>query len=155
MHQSIKHSINHLSKSIIFIFLIFSGFNASAEQSIEELIKSRKALFSKNYNTAKKVQSLSSSGDFERAKKFMIEMSENYQKLKEMFPENTKEGFKTEALPIIWKEKDAYDSLFDKSSKNMIQLVSMIENSENVRSSLGKLMWNNCKSCHGKYRAEH
>ena len=29
----------------------------NSEQSAEEIIKNRKALFSKNYNTAKKVQS--------------------------------------------------------------------------------------------------
>ena len=74
--------------------------NANSEQSSEDIIKNRKALFSKNYNTAKKVQSLSSNGDFDEAKKLMLEMSENYIILKEMFPDNTKEGFKTEALPL-------------------------------------------------------
>ena len=47
----------------------------------EDIIKNRKALFSKNYNTAKKVQSLSSSGDFDAAKKLMLQMSENYKAL--------------------------------------------------------------------------
>jgi cytochrome c556 len=112
-------------------------------------------LFSKNYNTAKKVQSLSSSGDFEEAKELMLEMSENYKTLIELFPDNTKEGFKTEATPLIWEEKDKFNSLMEKSSNDMIELASIIENSDNIRGSLGQLMWGNCKACHSKYRVEH
>ena len=121
----------------------------------EDIIKNRKAIFSKNYNTAKKVQSLSSSGDFEGAKKLMIEMSENYKTLKEMFPDNTKEGFKTEVTPLVWEEKDKFNSLMEKSSNDMVELASIIENSDNIRGTLGKLMWGNCKACHSKYRVEH
>ena len=129
--------------------------NANSEQSVEDIIKNRKALFSKNYNTAKKVQSLSSSGDFDEAKKLMLEMSENYKTLKEMFPDNTKEGFKTEVTPLVWEENDKFNSLMKKSSNDMIKLVSIIENTDDIRGTLGKSMWGNCKACHSKYRVEH
>lgn len=128
---------------------------SNAEKSAEEVIKSRKALFSKNYNTAKKVQSLSSNGDFDEAKTLMLEMSENYKKLKEMFTDNSKEGFKTESLPIIWDEKDAFNALMQKASDDMIKLTSLIEETDNVKGTIGKLMWSNCKACHSKYRAPH
>ena len=141
--------------SLLVIFTIIISTNANSEQSAEDIIKNRKALFSKNYNTAKKVQSLSSSGDFEGAKKLMIEMSENYKTLKEMFPDNTKEGFKTEVTPLVWEEKDKFNSLMEKSSNDMVELASIIENTDNIRGTLGKLMWGNCKACHSKYRVEH
>ena len=128
---------------------------AHSDQSAEDIIKNRKALFSKNYNTAKKVQSLSSSGDFDDAKILMLEMSENYKTLKGMFPDNTKEGFKTEATSLVWEEKDKFNSLMEKSSNNMIELASIIEETDNVRGVIGKLMWSNCKACHTKYRVEH
>ena len=137
------------------LFGIFVTTASNSEQSAEEIIKNRKALFSKNYNTAKKVQSLSSSGDFDDAKILMLEMSENYKNLKEMFPDNSKEGFKTESLPIIWEEKDAFDALMQKASDDMIKLASTIEETDNVRGAIGKLMWSNCKACHSKYRAPH
>ena len=73
---------------------------------------------------------MSSRGDFDEAKKLMLEMSENYKTLIELFPENTKEGFKTEANPLIWEEKDKFNSLMEKSSNDMIELASIIENSE-------------------------
>ena len=155
MHSLIKHIAKNIGISLFLIISILLTANANSEQSAEEIIKNRKALFSKNYNTAKRVQSLSSSGDFDEAKKLMLEMSENYKNLKEMFPDNTKKGFKTEVTPLVWEEKDKFNSLMEKSSNDMIELASIIENSENIRGTLGQLMWSNCKACHSKYRVEH
>ena len=129
--------------------------NAYSEISAEEAIKTRKALFSKNYNTAKRVQSLSSNGEFDKAKELMIEMSKNYLDLLELFPENSKEGFKTESLPIIWEDKENFNLLMQKSSDDMVKLTSVIETTDNIRGTIGKLMWSNCKACHSKYRKPH
>ncbi len=135
--------------------MVFSGSLANAELSVEDIIKSRKALFSKNYSTAKRVQSFSSNGDFDEAIELMKEMSENYITLLDLFPENSKEGFKTEALPVIWEEKDAFNALMQKSADDMIKLTSIIEDADDIRGTLGKLMWANCKACHSKYRKPH
>ena len=135
--------------------MVFSGTLANAELSVEEIIKSRKALFSKNYSTAKRVQSFSSNGDFDEAIELMKEMNENYITLLDLFPENSKEGFKTEALPIIWEEKGAFNALMQKSANDMIKLTSIIEDEDDIRGTLGELMWANCKACHSKYRAPH
>jgi len=129
--------------------------NAYSEQSAESVIKERKALFSSNYKTAKRVQSLSSNGDFDKAKELMTEMSENYKILLNLFPENSKEGFKTGALPIIWEDKENFNALMQKSSDDMITLTSLIETTDDIRGTIGKLMWSNCKACHSKYREEH
>lgn len=155
MHNLVKHIVKNIGISLFLLISILITTHAHSEQSAEDIIKNRKALFGKNYNTAKKVQSLSSSGDFDAAKKLMLEMSENYKTLIELFPDNTKEGFKTEATPLIWEEKDKFNSLMEKSSNDMIELASIIENSDNIRGSLGQLMWGNCKACHSKYREEH
>ena len=149
MTQKIK-----IIKSLIIIFSLIFTFSANAE-TVEEIIKARKALFSKNYSTAKRVQALSSKGDFDRAKELMIEMSENYKTLIGLFPENTKEGFKTESLPIIWEEKEAFNALMQKSSDNMIKLTSVIEDSDDIRATLREFMWSSCKACHSKYRMPH
>ena len=138
----------------ILIFVILS-LPANSEMSVEEIIKGRKALFGKNYSTAKRVQALASKGEFDKAKSLMIEMSENYKTLIEYFPENTKEGYKTEALPIIWEEKEDFNNLMTKASTDMIELTKVIENSDDIRGTLTKFMWSNCKACHSKYRAEH
>ena len=141
-------------KTIIIIFSLSLTFSANAK-TVEEIIKGRKALFSKNYSTAKRVQALASKGEFDKAKSLMIEMSENYKTLIEYFPENSKEGFKTEALPLIWENKKEFNDLMKKSSDDMIKLTSLIEDSEDIRATLTQMMWSNCKACHSKFRAPH
>jgi cytochrome c556 len=151
----IKYTFNLLK--YIFLILTFFSFTlpVNSELSVEEIIKERKALFSKNYSTAKRVQTFATKGDFDKAKSLMLEMSQNYKSLIEYFPENTKEGFKTEALPAIWENKEEFNNLMNKSSNDMVELISIIEISDDIGSSLKKFMWGNCKSCHSKFRAEH
>ena len=149
MVQKIK-----IIKILIIIFSLIFPFSTNA-QTVEEIIKGRKALFSKNYSTAKKVQTFASKGDFVKASNLMKEMSVNYITLLEYFPDNTKEGFKTEALPSIWENKDEFNNLMKKSSTDMIKLVKVIESSDDVRATLQKFMWANCKACHSKFRAPH
>ena len=150
-----KYNIN-IFKYIFFILVsITFSQPANSDLSTEELIKGRKAIFSKNYSTARKVQTFASKGDFERAKSLMLEMSENYKNLLEYFPENSKEGFKTEALPAIWENKDEFNNLMTKSSNDMIKLTKIIDTSDDIKGTLGKMMWANCKACHSKFRAPH
>lgn len=85
----------------------------------------------------------------------MIEMSENYKVLIDLFPENTQEGFDTEALLTIWDEKDDFNALMQKASNDMTKLVSVIEDADDIRGTLTKFMWSNCKACHSNYREEH
>ena len=148
--------ITNVLKLIFFIkiFLILS-LPANSELSVEEIIKGRKALFSKNYSTAKRVQTFASEGEFDKAKSLMLEMSENYKTLIEYFPDNSKEGFKTEALPSIWENKKEFNDLMKKSSDDMIKLASLFEDADDVRGILTQMMWSNCKACHSKFRAPH
>ena len=150
-----KYNINKFKYIFFILVLITFSQPANSDLSSEELIKGRKAIFSKNYSTAKKVQTFASKGDFERAKSLMLEMSENYKNLLEYFPDNSKEGFKTEALPAIWENKDEFNNLMSKSSNDMIKLTKIIETSDDIKGALGKMMWANCKACHSKFRAPH
>ena len=144
-----------IKNTLFFIFILLFSFSAVAEQTVEQIIKERKSIFSKNYKTAKRVQGLASNGDIDEAKKLMIEMSNNYKRLLDLFPENSKVGFKTEALPSIWENKDEFNLLMTKASNNMIELTSVIDETEDMKATLGKYMWSSCKSCHSKFRAEH
>ena len=144
-----------IKNTLFFIFILFFSFSAFSEQTVEEIIKERKSIFSKNYKTAKRVQGLASNGDIDEAKKLMIEMSDNYKKLLDLFPENSKEGFGTEALPSIWENKDEFNLLMTKASSNMIELTSVVDEEEDMKATLGKYMWSSCKSCHSKFRAPH
>ena len=140
---------------ITFAFSLSFYISSYANQSVEEIIKGRKAIFSENYQTAKKISILLKSKKIEEAKPLMQEMSDNYKKLLNYFPENTKEGFKTEALPTIWENSDEFVTLMQKASFDMIQLTKAIDTAEDLRAIQKKLMWSNCSACHNRFRAEH
>ena len=149
MKQKIK-----IIQTIIFIFFMSFPFYANA-MTVEEIIKGRKAMFSENYQNAKKISILLKSKRIEEAKPLMEKISDNYIKLLDYFPENTKEGFKTEALPTIWENKDDFNALMKKASDDMIKLAKAIETAEDLRAAQKELMWSNCSACHSKFRAPH
>ena len=144
-------------KTSIFTFVFFLSllFNSYANQSVEEIIKGRKAMFSGNYQNAKRISILLKSGKIDEAKPLMEKISKNYIKLLDYFPENTKEGFKTEALPSIWENKKEFNDLMKKASDDMIKLAEAIDTAEDLRAIQKKLMWSNCSACHSKFRAPH
>ena len=149
MIQKIK-----IIKTLIIIFSLTFPFSANA-QTVEEIIKGRKAMFSENYQNAKRISILLKSGKIDEAKPLMEKISKNYTKLLDYFPENTKEGFKTEALPSIWENKKEFNDLMKKASDDMIKLAEAIDTAEDLRAVQKKLMWNNCSACHSRFRAPH
>ncbi len=149
MKQKIK-----ILQTIIFIFFMSFPFYANA-MTVEEIIKGRKAMFSENYQNAKKISILLKSKRIEEAKPLMKKISDNYIKLLDYFPENAKEGFKTGALPSIWENKDEFNALMKKASDDMIKLAKAIDTAEDLRAVQKELMWSNCTACHSRFRAPH
>ena len=144
-------------KKLILILIFFSIFfiPSHSNQSAEEIIKGRKAMFSENYQNAKKISILLKSKRIDEAKPLMEKISNNYKELLNYFPENTQEGFKTEALPSIWENKDEFNALMQKASDDMIKLTKAINTVKDFQKIQKELMWNNCSSCHNRFRAPH
>ena len=144
-------------KTLIIIITLITSFSlpASANQTVEEIIKGRKAMFSENYQNGKKISILLKQKKIEEAKPLIKKISDNYIKLLDYFPDNTKEGFKTEALPSIWENKDEFNALMQKASDDMIKLAKAIDTAEDLRAVQKELMWNNCSACHNRFRVEH
>ena len=142
-------------KTIVVATFFLISQQLYAAQSVEEIIKGRKAMFSENYQNAKKISILLKSKKIEEAKPLMKKISENYRKLLDYFPENTKKGFKTEALPSIWENKDEFNALMQKASDDMLMLAKAIDIAKDLRAVQKELMWSNCSACHSKFRAPH
>ena len=56
---------------ITLVFFISLFFNSYANQSVEDIIKGRKAMFSENYQNAKRISTLLKSGKIDEAKPLM------------------------------------------------------------------------------------
>ena len=147
------------NKILLIIFLVtsffFTNFIAHSDESIEDIIKGRKAIFSNNAKLAKRVNILLRDFEVEEAEPIILEMSKNYENLLNYFPENSKEGYGTEALPIIWEEKDAFNALMQKAADDMLQLAKVMEEADDIQATYKKLMWANCNACHSRYRKPH
>ena len=147
------------NKFLLFIFVAASFLNtnfiAHSEESIEDIIKGRKAIFSNNAKLAKRVNILLREFEVEEAEPIIFEMSKNYENLLNYFPENSKEGYGTEALPIIWEEKDAFNALMQKAADDMLKLAKVMEEVDDIQVTYKKLMWSNCNACHSRYRKPH
>ena len=137
------------------IIFFNTNFIAHSEESIEDIIKGRKAIFSNNAKLAKRVNILLREFEVEEAEPIIFEMSKNYENLLNYFPENSKEGYGTEALPIIWEEKDAFNALMQKAADDMLQLAKVMEEVDDIQATYKKLMWANCNACHSRYRKPH
>ena len=139
-------------------FLLFSLFLSSTiADTHKNIIKERKSLFKQNYSHAKKMSSAIEKGDIDKVKNLSIKMSQNYEKLIDLFPDNSKSGYDTEALPTIWIYKDDFNNLMIESStkaKKFTEIASTLLGAE-LKEEQKKLIWSSCKSCHDKFRMPH
>ena len=139
-------------------FLLFSLFLSSTiADTHKNIIKERKSLFKQNYSHAKKMSSAIEKGDIDKVKNLSVKMSQNYEKLIDLFPDNSKSGYDTEALPTIWIFKDDFNNLMIESSTKAIkftEIASTLLGAE-LKEEQKKLIWSSCKSCHDKFRMPH
>jgi cytochrome c556 len=125
--------------------------------STEETIKARKAMFKQNYSYAKKMSAAIKKDDKETISDLAIKMSENYKKLIDYFPDDSKDGFKTEALPSIWEKKEEFNALMMKAANEANDFSMMVNNlmGDELKDLQKKMIWSQCKSCHDKFRMPH
>ena len=143
---------------LVVIIFFASSINIFAiEMSTEETIKARKAMFKQNYSYAKKMSAAIKKDDKETVSDLAVKMSENYKKLIEYFPDDSKDGFKTEALPSIWEKKEEFNALMMKAANEANDFSMMVNNlmGDELKDLQKKMIWSQCKSCHDKFRMPH
>jgi cytochrome c556 len=148
---------NILQLLVAFIFTILSINLYADDISPEKLIKERKGIFKQNYSYAKKMSSEIAKGNKQAVYDLAIKMSQNYEALINYFPENTKNGYETEALSSVWAEKELFNELMNKASKdaNDFALIVMNLMGDDLKESQKKMIWSQCKTCHDKFRMPH
>jgi cytochrome c556 len=150
--------MNKFFQLLVVIIFFASSINIFAiEMSTEETIKARKAMFKQNYSYAKKMSAAIKKDDKETISDLAIKMSENYKKLIDYFPDDSKDGFKTEALPSIWEKKEEFNALMMKAANEANDFSMMVNNlmGDELKDLQKKMIWSQCKSCHDKFRMPH
>ena len=78
-------------------------------------------------------------------------IAEGAPKLKSLFPDDSKSGAYTEALPVIWDKKDDFLKVVDQLANSAKAARAAIKDEATFRSEWGKVS-SNCRACHKVYR---
>ncbi|MDE2579272.1 MAG: cytochrome c [Hyphomicrobiales bacterium] len=79
--------------------------------------------------------------------------AEGSKKLPGLFPDDSKEGGDTEALPRIWDEKAKFNAGYDKLAADSTAALAAIKDEASFKANAGKV-FGDCKACHDDYRAK-
>ncbi|OYW54990.1 MAG: hypothetical protein B7Y80_09070 [Hyphomicrobium sp. 32-62-53] len=119
-----------------------------------DVIKERKANFKAMADAAKPTGAMmKGEADFDLAAvKNAIKVFQEKAALQgKLFPDNSKEGEKTEALPAIWENKADFEERFVKLAEAAKAADASITDEDTFGAEWPKVM-GNCGSCHKKYR---
>ncbi len=141
-------------RHVMFAVAAFAlGATAVAAQNVT-VIKERQDHLKKMGDAAKPVNAMfKGEADFDLAKvqAALKVMQEKTAILPTLFPDDSKTGEKTEALPIIWEEKADFESRFKKLGDAAKAAEASIKDEETFPDTWKELM-GNCSGCHKKFR---
>jgi cytochrome c556 len=137
---------------VSFAAILAVGATAVFAQSAA--IKDRKELF-KQIGGAAKVGGPMMKGevpfDLVKVQGALKVYSDNAKKLKDLFPDDSKTGGDTEALPAIWEKKADFLGMMDKFDKDSAAAVVAIKDEASFKTEWPKVMAN-CGGCHKVYK---
>ncbi|MEL6297687.1 MAG: cytochrome c [Pseudomonadota bacterium] len=142
--------------SLIAAVGLATGITAAATAQNLDVIKERKAQFKQYLDFVKPGTAMvrgQAAFDLEKAKAFYAGIAENSTKFKGLFPDDSKTGGKTEALPVIWEKKDDFLGRFDKLASDASAAVESTTDEASFKGNWGKVL-GNCGACHKVYRVE-
>jgi cytochrome c556 len=117
-------------------------------------IAARKALMKANGDQAK-IGAAIAKGDtpFDLAKvqTMFATFMEAAEKAPALFPDNSKTGGKTEALPAIWKNKPDFEARFAKLGAEAKAAQDEVKDLATFKAVWSGLIRKNCTGCHEKY----
>lgn len=73
--------------------------------------------------------------------------------LKSLFPDDSKTGGETQALPSIWEKKADFDAKMAKFEADSKEAAGSVTDLASFKAAWGKVM-SNCGGCHKPYRVE-
>lgn len=77
--------------------------------------------------------------------------ADNSEKAASLFPENSKDVGKTEALPSIWENKAKFEGILTKFHQDAKTAMASIKDEASFKAEMPKVM-QNCGTCHNDFR---
>jgi cytochrome c556 len=142
-------------RTMLAVSVLAVGITAVLAQGADP-IKARKALMKANGDQAKIGAAMAKGEapfDAAKAKAIFVQFQDAAAKMPALFPDNSKTGEDTAALPAVWEKKADLDAKFKKfgeDAKAAETSVTDLDSFKAAFSGVGK----NCGGCHETYRAK-
>jgi cytochrome c556 len=139
---------------VSFAAVLAVGATAAFAQSAT--IAERKLLFKDMSKSAKVVTPMMKGEapfDLPKVQAALKVYSDNSKKLKDLFPDDSKTGGETEALPALWEKKDDFLAKMAKFDQDATAAGTAIKDEATFKTEWPKVM-SNCGGCHKVYKAD-
>ncbi len=128
------------------------GVTAVVAQS--DPIAARKALMKENGAQARVAREMIEGKqpfNLAAAKKVLATFEDAAKKMPALFPDNSKTGGDTAALPAIWEKKADFDAKFAKFGTDAKAAGDKVKDLDSLKAAMGEV-GKNCGGCHNDYR---
>ena len=142
-----------MTRIVLAVAAVALAVTAVAAQS--DPIAARKALMKKNGDEAKVGAAMvkgEAPFDATKAQTIFATFANAAAKMPALFPDNSKTGGDTAALPAIWENKADVDARFAKFGADAKAAQSKVKDLDTLKATWGPLLKDNCGGCHEKYR---
>jgi len=129
------------------------GITAVVAQS--DPIAARKALMKKNGEEAKVGTAMAKGEapfDLAKMQAMFATFADSAAKAPALFPDDSKTGGDTAALPAIWENKPDFNARLAQFGKNAEAAKAEIKDADGFKAKWGAFAKDNCGGCHEKYR---
>jgi len=140
---------------VLAVAAVALGVTAVVAQS--DPIAARKALMKANGDQAKIAGAMvKGEAPFDLAKVEVVfaTFADAAAKLPALFPDNSRTGGDTAALPAVWENKADFDAKMAQFGKNALAAKTEIKDADALKAKWGAFAKENCGGCHEKYRAK-
>src|SRR5215467_2423835 len=144
-----------MNRIMLAVGAVALAVTAVAAQS--DPIAARKALMKKNGDEAKIATAMvKGEAPFDAAKVQTVfaTFADSAAKAPALFPDNSKTGGDTAALPAIWENKADFDARFAKFGSAAKEAEGKVKDLDSLKATWGSFAKDNCGGCHEKYRAK-
>ncbi|MGO4705753.1 cytochrome c [Microvirga sp. 2MCAF38] len=141
-----------MKRSFLVAGLVTLGISAAIAQS--NPIEQRQGLM-KQFGSHVKTTSAMLKGqapfDLAQVQAALETFSKSAKQAPALFPDSSKTGEKTEALPVIWENKSAFESNFSQFDKDAQTALASIKDETSFKAEFPKVL-QNCGTCHKTFR---
>ena len=130
------------------------AFGATALVAQSDPIAARKALMKANGDQSKIATDMLEAKrpfNLDEAKKVLATFAEAGEKAPALFPDNSKTGGETKALPVIWEKKSEFSAAFVKFGADAKAASDQVKDLDGLKAAMAEV-GKNCGGCQNNWR---